>query len=744
MQQIVCRPSEDDILAFLKSTDIFGQFSKTILKDFITDSEWVSLNEGDNLFRQGDAGGFFCLVYAGRLQVSVVKPDGSFFTVATIEPGMPVGEIQFLSGGSRTASVDALQKTQLIKFSKMSFERLVAKVPKVLQIFAEVIRRRLRRYQLVEILPFFCGPIDLTMLNTIESVIEWVHLPLGQALFYQGDGGDDFFLLISGRLAVSVRDKTGTARKVAEMRRGTIVGEMAMFTGEKRTASIHAIRNSELVRFSRRSFEQIITAHPNIMMHFIQFIIKRMQEITSPSQMGNKALNIALVPASPDVPLADFANRLAKALSAFGITLHLTSQQIDREWGIQGMAQVLEADPNNLRLASWLDEQETKYMNIIFETDMSVTPWTRRCLQHADRILIVAHSNSLPKLGKIETELLSSTSGINQASRILILMHPDGNKLPSGTNQWLVVRKIDSHYHVRENAGDDFNRLARLFTGNAIGLVLGGGGARGFAHIGVIRALNEASIPIDMVGGTSMGATISAQYAMGLDSRAMLAINKKAIALKPFREFTLPFIALIKSKRLDKVVKMMYGNTQIEDMWLNFFCVSSNLTTAEMVVHRKGSLGKSIRASSALPGIAKPVLDKNNFLVDGALFNNIPADIMKEITGGFVIMVNVSPDEDFKMPDLYKEIPSDLEILGSHINPFKSKIPIPSILDIMMRSIMVGSANKENQTIKVADFNFCPPVSRFGLLEFDAIDEIVDVGYQYAKERISELKKIWP
>jgi len=255
MQQVVSHPSEDDILTFLKSNDIFGQFSHDILLDFIRDVEWMSLNEGDNLFRQGDPGGFFCLVYTGRLRVSVVKQDGTFTTVATIEPGMPVGEIQFLSGGSRTANVDALQITRLIKFSKISFERLVNRVPEVLQIFSEVIRKRLRRYQLVEILPVFCGPVDLPILNTIETLIEWVHLPLGQALFYQGERGDDFFLLISGRLSVSVLDKAGIDRRIAEIRRGTIVGEMAMFTGEKRTASVHAIRDSDLVRFSRQSFE---------------------------------------------------------------------------------------------------------------------------------------------------------------------------------------------------------------------------------------------------------------------------------------------------------------------------------------------------------------------------------------------------------------------------------------------------------------------------------------------------------
>ena len=172
------------------------------------------------------------------------------------------------------------------------------------------------------------------------------------------------------------------------------------------------------------------------------------------------------------------------------------------------------------------------------------------------------------------------------------------------------------------------------------------------------------------------------------------------------------------------------------------FGISALLAT----VRRKWDMESAERTNTlpnihSLPGIMKPVLEKNSLLVDGALFNNVPADIMKELCGGVVIMVNVSPAEDLKVPDQYKEIPSDMEILWSRLNPFKQKIAFPGILDIMMRTIMVGSANKENQAKKAADFDFHPPVSHFGLLEFEAIDEIIDAGYRYAKGKISELRK---
>jgi NTE family protein/lysophospholipid hydrolase len=353
--------------------------------------------------------------------------------------------------------------------------------------------------------------------------------------------------------------------------------------------------------------------------------------------------------------------------------------------------------------------------------------------------MIVARAGADPKPGELERAVCPPDSGSATSHRILVLLHPDGSRLPSGTGLWLQERQVDSHYHVRWDRDADIQRLARILTGNAVGLVLGGGGARGLAHIGVIRALEEAGIPIDMIGGTSMGAMVSSLYAMGMDYRAMTEVERESISRKPFNEFCLPFIAMIRSRRLDDSVKSIYGDIAIEDMWLNWFCVSSNLTTAEMVVHRRGNVGRAMRASAALPGIVTPVIQDNCLLVDGGLFNNVPADIMKEICGGVVIMVNVSPEEDLQVSDRYTVTPSDMEVLWSKINPFRDPVLFPRIHDIMMRTILVGSARMKAIASKAADYDFSPNLDRYGLLEFDSIDDIIDAGYRYAQERIIEL-----
>jgi len=733
------RPPNIVLLSYLKSNYLFERFSETILQDLIADMEWVRLRAGETLFRQGDPGGFLYLVFRGRLQVTITKKDDSEVVVAEVGPGKPLGEIQFLSGGTRTANVYVIDDSELFKLPKVAFDRLAEQKPEILHQMAEIIRQRLRRDQLVAMLPNLCGPVDTAILQDIETETEWIYLPQGKELFYQGDPGDSFFLVISGRLHAAVQSKNGNERVVGEVRRGEVVGEMAMFTGENRSATVYATRNSELVKFSKRAFERIIALHPNIMMRMTQTIIKRLQKAHSSSQVTTSVMNIAIVPASPDIPLTDFANRLTAALSAFGKTLHLNSKHLNNLLDIPGIAQTPEDAPNNIRLAAWLDEQETQYKVIVYETDMFASPWTKRCIQQADRILIVVRANADPTPGKIERMLLGPGKSMTKAHRTLVLLHPDGNRLPSGTKQWLTARQVENHHHLRWDTDVGFGRLARFLSGKAIGLVFGGGGARGCAHVGMIRALQEVSVPIDMIGGTSIGAAIAALYAMGLDYKNILRINRKIwIESKPFNDYTLPIMSLIKGRKFENIAKMIYGDTLIEDLWVNYFCVSTNLTTTEVVIHREGPLWKALRATASLPGIAVPLVDGNNLLVDGGVLNNLPVDIMRDLCGGSVIAVDVSPEKDLSVD--YDQFPSPWKVLWDRVFRSQKSLNVPNILDLLMRTTMVASIHQTNAVKIEADLYLQPPVDRFKLLDFKALDEIAEVGYEYAKKKLEGWK----
>lgn len=726
-------PSNADLLAFLKSHSLFEAFDETILHHLSSGVEWVHLQPDEYLFRQGDPGGYFYLVYSGCLQVVITRDDDVEIKVAEVGPGKPLGEIQFLTGGTRTASVIALQPSSLIRLSRTAYDQLSQQFPELLRHMADIIRQRLRRDQLVTMLPELCGPIDVDILEKIEAETEWIWLPQGEVLFHEDDPGDSFFLLISGRLYATVRRRNQEEEVVGEIRRGEIVGEMSMFTGDPRSASIYAARNSEVVKFSKTAFERITSKFPSVMMRIVQVVVRRLQQSQSSAPLTVSGMNVAIVPASYDVALREFALRLAKALASFGQTLFLHSERLDQLLDMAGVAQTPEYAPNNVRLAAWLDEQETQHRIIVYETDMSPSPWTRRCIQRADRILIVANARDNPEISEIEHELLGVDTSLHKTPRSLVLVHPDGTDLPTGTRQWLMGRSVDDHHHLRWNTEADFGRLARFLTGNAIGLVLGGGGARGCAHVGVIRALVEAGIPIDMVGGTSIGGAIAALHAMGVGYKEMLRINRLIwIDSKPFTDYTLPIMSLITGRKFERVAQVVYGDRPIEDLWVNYFCVSTNLTTAEVVTHREGSLWRALRATASLPGIAVPLVQGNNLLVDGGVLNNLPVDVMRDLCGGIVIAVNVSPEKDLTMD--YEQFPSPWKVLWNRMLSASSPLNVPNILDVLLRSTMVGSIYQTNAMKGTADLYLQPPLTNFKLFDFKSLEDIAEAGYTYTKE----------
>jgi predicted acylesterase/phospholipase RssA len=295
---------------------------------------------------------------------------------------------------------------------------------------------------------------------------------------------------------------------------------------------------------------------------------------------------------------------------------------------------------------------------------------------------------------------------------------------------------------VQRDSRTDVERLARLLTGRAVGLVLGGGGARGFAHIGVIRAMHEAGIPIDLVGGTSVGACIGAQYAMGLEWPAMLELNRKGfINLNPMADYTLPIVALLNAAKFRKMYHMMFGETQIEDLWLKYYCVSSNLTRGQAVVHEQGPVRKYVRASMSVPGVAPPVPDNGCLLVDGGVLNNLPVDVMRRMSGGgYVIAVDVNPRVELAASVDYGESLSGWSAAWRQLNPLGPRLRLPTIQAILERTTSLSSVQQADLANGLVDLYLHPPIEGFGMFEVAALDRIADVGYRWAQAKLAEWK----
>ncbi|OVE79557.1 hypothetical protein BVY01_02225 [bacterium I07] len=680
------------------------------------------------------------IAISGKLE-AVMSLENQKKTVAgEIRPSEPAGEMQIFTGGHRHISVHAVEDSDLIKLPKSTFETLAVESPRFVKRMAAISRRRLRKNQVITILSKFLGPLTAVDLDFIQKHTRWVYLKRGEVLFKQNDPGDSLCVLISGRLVAAREDDEGNERIVGEITQGELVGEMSILTGISRSASVYAIRDSVLALFSNETIQELINKYPQVMVFTARTIINRLNKTMRKSSDSRLISSIAVVPANPRVKLCDFVDRLENSLLKYTPILRLNSAQLDSLIGIQGISQTTETNPYDNRLSTALDEQATKQHLIIYECDQSATPWTKRCIRQADQIMIIANPNDNSEPGPIEKAFLGYDNDITAAKQVLVLMHPDQDIPPKNTDLWLSSRHVESHYHICLNREDDYQRLARIVTGNAVGLVLGGGGARGFAHVGVVRALQEEGVPIDMIGGCSMGAVIAAQPALRWDYDTILEINNRFfVESNPIRDYTFPAVSIVKGKKLEKFLKLGFGSKQIEDLWITYFCVSSNLSTAETVVHRKGDIWKAVRTSLSIPGMFAPVLHGNDLLVDGCLLNNLPGDIMTNMCKGIVIAVDVSVKTDFKINQ--DTMPSAWDVIRNRIRPSKAAEHIPSIMDIMTRSTLLASTSKADQVKSSVDFYLRPPVDEVGLLDFSAFEEIADIGYQHTKEEIQKWKQ---
>lgn len=564
----------------------------------------------------------------------------------------------------------------------------------------------------------------------------------------QGEDGDCMYIVLHGRLRATARQEDGKMLEVGEIGPGECVGEMSILAKEKRTASVHTIRDTELLRISKEGADRLIEKHPAAMVKVARILVSRLKQTIQTSRSVHSVTAISIFPASENVPLSKFSEKLEMELSVYGSTFILNGQNwkevlTDRTAPSSG-------PKNNEDAFNLIGERykaiESQYRYIIFESETDWSYWTKLCARQADLIFLVGMGASEPVEKELVNRLFVHDERQLTPKKSLVLLHPNKSQKPTGTRKWLSKMDLDAHYHICLDSKADFQRLARFLTGNAVGLVLGGGGARGLAHIGAVRALQEEGVSIDFIGATSMGTVIGSQLAMGWDWKRMEEENRR-IFMKSGRlhDFTIPVISLLEGQRFNRVFLPIYKDLLIEDLYYNFFCVSFNLTRAEPVVHRSGPLATAIKASCAVPGIFPPVLYDGELLVDGGVYNNLPVEIMNERLDGTIIGIDVSPTIDMRAQadqngnfhyHSWGGSPSPMRVLLDMLNPFKKRDAFPTITDILLRTVNAQSIRMIKEQKKYISLYLCPPVGQLGHSEWKKFDQFVETGYRYTKEKL--------
>ncbi|MEO8485228.1 MAG: cyclic nucleotide-binding and patatin-like phospholipase domain-containing protein [Betaproteobacteria bacterium] len=602
-----------------------------------------------------------------------------------------------------------------------------------------------RHAQLGPVLAGVFGALDAPALVAVAEKLHWVSLKGGDTLFRQGDAGDDVFVIVNGRLRTVLDETQGGRRVLEEAGRGATLGELALLTGEARAASVVAMRDSDLVRLPKVAFDALLERHPHAMMRIARAAAMRLRNASRAPSRGSGPATFALVPASAGAPVAGLARLLAGALGGPSHVLHVAAASVDRALGRTGAAQAGEGEATHGAVVAWLSEQERTHRHVMLEADASWTPWTRRCLRQADRVFVVAGADDDPAPGEIEAAMRTVSA---QARVELVLVQREGRARPEGTARWLAPRDVAAHHHVRLSRAGDVARLARRMSGHATGLVLGGGGARGFAHIGMLRALAEDRIDVDVVGGTSIGALIAAAHAHGRGIDEMMDLARSFASPAKLLDRTLPLASLMAARKVTALYQHLFGDARIEDLWTPLFTVSSSLTSARAVVHRTGLLWQAVRASTAIPAIFPPLLaDDGDVLVDGGVMNNMPLDVMRDwCEGGTVIGVNPMPGEDKRKPYCFGPSLTGWEALKGRLRWFGSTVRAPSILGSVMRATEINSANRMRLASfrALADVLVEPPLGDFPILAFDRYEPIVEIGYRSAREALDAWRPSTP
>jgi predicted acylesterase/phospholipase RssA len=579
---------------------------------------------------------------------------------------------------------------------------------------------------------------NASIIQKIVSFLKIVNIKRGSVLMKENEAGNSMYFVFGGRLKATITEDDGSETLIGEIGQGEIIGEIALILGEPRIATIRALRDSVLLEFSRENFDNFTKDCPEAAMNIARFCVKRL--ITKKPYKRIKVTTVALVPAGENLLFSEFAMQFANTLGVIGSTLHLNQKKFQELYN-QSIIHIEKNTLEDKKITSWLHEQEDKHNYVVYETDPTLTQWTLRCLKHADRIIYVGSSNTNPALNEIEIELSRNIDN-TYLSKELVLLHKTKNQ-PSQTKAWLTLRQLTDHHHMKIDSPKDYSKLIRFFTGNALGLVLGGGGTRGFGYVGLLRALEELRIEFDMVGGCSIGAGIGAFYASGYNSKE---IHKKVTefikAYDSSIKYTFPMLSLMTGSVMWDQLHKGFGDTQIEDLWKKYFCVSTNLSKGDLEIYTSGSLWRHIATSMAIPGILPPTVDdQGNLHVDGGVINNLPVDVMrKHIGSGKIIAVGISSQIKQKYDPIEIGTSGWRILFEKLFYSKKHQNKIPNISEVIVSSMTLAGDRNVKVILKNADHFIDLNVKNYKLLQTKGIDELINSSYLAC---IKQLEKIF-
>ena len=572
------------------------------------------------------------------------------------------------------------------------------------------------RADFLALVPILAG-LEPWLRHAIAARARATQVEAGEWLFREGDRAEALYVVRAGRLEV-VDEATGAVLR--QLGRGDVLGELALLTDSLHSASVRAARASDLLEIDRGNFDVLLKHSPELSLALNRQLAEQLRMTGAPAPtVRPRPATVALVALDDGAPLSALTARMLDALNEMLPTARLDGSEV--------LAPALGAEPARV-YGPLLDRAESGHELVLLVANSvsSSDPWTEFCLQQADRILAVSAGVGVP-----ESALSAARRAALQGCDLVAY-----DVAPGALAGWAAALDPIQCHDLRERRLDqDVARLARRLAGRSVGIVLSGGGARAFAHIGVLDELSAAGVTIDRVAGVSMGAFVGALFAMGLDLDEVDArCFEEWVQRRPLSDYTIPRYSLIRGERFRAMLRRTFGEALIEELPRSFMCGFTELRRGRLVIARHGPLWEAVGFSVCLPIIGPPQVRGRDLFIDGSLVDNLPVQAMADLSEGPIIAVDVKAT--LEQPNGSGQ-PTGA---GSRRGAAAGERParVPTLGETLARVLLLGSSNTSEAARRHADLVIKPRAEGVGLLEFHQLDTAVEAGRVAARAALDD------
>jgi NTE family protein len=575
------------------------------------------------------------------------------------------------------------------------------------------------------------GDLTADLFEALASCAEQRVLRRGDVLVRQGEPADALHFILTGRFTVHV---DGREEPIAELAQGEPVGEIGFFADLPRTATVVALRDSTVLTIGRAQYDEMSRAFPRLKETLIVALARRLAAARGEpaAEAAPRVRTLAVIAAGGSRLPTVFLDRLREVFGSAGAARFLTEGDVrERFPGVP---------LDDASVLGWLNALEAEAEIVVYIDAGALSAWTEKCLRQADTALLVAEEGASVEVNPSERAAFALLPAM---ARRLVILHRARTRFASGAAAWLRERDVFMHHHVALADAADLRRLRRFLTGAAAGFVAGAGGPLGSAHVGVYKAFHEAGVAFDILGGTSAGAAMAAAFACGAEpERVDRGTHNIFVRSRAFRRPTLPRYALIDHKAFDRALQAEFGSVLMEDLWIPLFTVSSNLSTFQPTVHRRGPVWQAVRASASIPGVLPPFFTSDGeMLVDGALMAHVPLGVMKRLKAGPNVVVSFDIDGRRTYPVDYAAIPGPVELAAAMLNPFaRGRLPdMPGIVQVLTLSMLAN--RRPDPPVGPADLLLRPEIpANLGWASWERHSELFMRAYREAAATIRALE----